>query len=320
MKRTEFFKAFTVIGLIFLVVFSVSSYAFGWGAATHAYIDSHLNKKDRINGIYGGIVPDMFQYSFDSPCLSVKLNDQTHHNFMPVWKEASVLPAVPPKALAYGFVSHNDTWGADSTAHHAGITFGQSEGYIIAKAYELKMILEQVPEYQALQIPDPISLEISHELVEDGVDILVKRLDPTIGGKLMTSAMGRSRTLPFLLSEAYAADLSACAGISYLEASRLITSTEAELRKNMIAYGALLTQNESTAVHLMSQQVAELAVGFLAASGIELPPETDLTDLIPLIEFAITTSMKICADDFGAEIQATITLVKGNLISYGVSY
>ncbi len=318
MKRTKCFKAFTVVGLIFLGVFSLSSHAFGWGAATHAYIDSHLSEKDSLNAIYGGMVPDMFQYVFDNPCLSVDLNDQTHHSFMPVWDEASVLPAVPPKALAYGFVSHNDTWGADSTAHHAGITFGQSEGYIIAKAYELKTILEQqVPEYQALQIPDPVSLEISHELVEDGVDILVKRLDPTIGRKLMMSAMGRSKALPVLLSEAYAADLSSCAGISYLEASRLIATTEAELRKNMVAYGALLTQNETTAVQILSQQVAQLAIGFLAANGIELPPGTDLS---PLIEFAIATSMEICADDFGAEIQATITLVKDNLISHGVSY
>ena len=305
------------MGLIILGVFSLSSHAFGWGAATHAYIDSHLGEKDSLNAIYGGMVPDMFQYVFDNHCLSVELNERTHHSFMPVWDEASVSPAVPPKALAYGFVSHNDTWGADSTAHHAGITFGQSEGYIIAKAYELKTILEQVPEYQALQIPDSISLEISHELVEDGVDILVRRLDPTIGRKLMISAMGRSQALPALLSEAYIADLSSCAGISYPEASRLISFTEAEFRKNVVAYGALLTQSETTAVQLLSQQVGEIAAGFLAANGIELPPNTDLS---LLIEFAITTSMEICADDFDVEIQATITLVRDNLNSHGVSY
>jgi hypothetical protein len=317
MERTKFFKTIAVVGLIFLGVLALSSHAFGWGAATHAYIDSHLNEKDSLNAIYGGMVPDMFQYAFDNPCLSVELSDQTHHSFMPAWDEASVLPSVPPKALAYGFVSHNDTWGADSTAHRAGITFGQSQGYIIAKAHELKTILEQVPEYQSLQIPDSISLEISHELVEDGVDILVKRLDPTIGQKLMMSAMGRSKALPVLLAEAYAADLSSCLDISYLEASRLITSTEADFRKNMVAYGALLRQDETTAVQLLSQQVTELAAGFLAANGIEVPPGTDLT---LLIEFAITTSMEICGDDFGAEIQATIALVKDNLISLGVSY
>lgn len=47
---------------------------------------------------------------------------ETHYDIMKVWEAAQ---SKPGKALAFGFVSHNEVWGVDSTAHRSGITFGQ---------------------------------------------------------------------------------------------------------------------------------------------------------------------------------------------------
>ncbi|MDH5202998.1 MAG: hypothetical protein OEZ31_01855 [Nitrospirota bacterium] len=63
--------------------------------------------------------------------------------------------------------------------------------------------------------------------------------------------------------------------------------------------------------------MADLSTAFLAAYGIELPEGTDLT---PLIQFAIEQSIAICADDFAAEITATINFVEQQLNSNGIFY
>jgi hypothetical protein len=96
-----------------------------------------------MHEIYGGMAPNIFNYMFDSPHLQ-DLYAATHNQFMKVGNAAKLNTG---KALAYGFVSHNDEWGADFTAHHSGITLGQGEGYIIAKAYLLMAELEKIPEY-----------------------------------------------------------------------------------------------------------------------------------------------------------------------------
>ena len=294
------------VGLLFLVVGFFSSEAYSWGFATHTYINDHLGKTKRnqnMDEIYGAVAPDAFEYLFNFPSYLSFLSDQTHTEFMKVW---DVPKAGLGKSLAFGFASHNDVWGADSTAHHSGRTFGQNEGYIIAKAIMLGEILKQVPDYAALGLPDPVTLEISHELLENGVDLLIKRMDPSIGQKLSSSAMFRTSDFPVLLVKAYARDFSQFAGISYHEASKLIISAEKEFRKSIALYGQALTQDEATAIQLISEGTADIAAGFLASNGIELPPGVDIA---PLIAFAIGQSIELCADDFAEEIAATIDFV-----------
>ena len=221
------------------------------------------------------------------------------------------------KSLAYGFASHNDLWGADSTAHHPGLTFGQAEGYVIAKAKMLAEILKQVPEYAALGFPDAVTLEISHELVEDGVDLLIKGMDPSIGQKLSSSAMSRTSNFPVLLVKAYARDFSQFSGISYQNASKFIIAAEKEFRQSIVFYGQALMQDDATAIQLIAEGTAEVATSFLEANGIALPPNVDI---VPLIEFAIEQSIDLCVGDFAAEIAATIDFVGKNLQAQGISY
>jgi hypothetical protein len=118
-------KHFTWLVVAFTMTI-FSSTASAWGFAVHAYLGDELGKKHgtkNINEIYGILSPDIFNLSFQLPNnCPAELYDQTHHQFMPVWNKAK--PRLQT-ALAYGFVAHNDTWGADSTAHHKGTTVGE---------------------------------------------------------------------------------------------------------------------------------------------------------------------------------------------------
>lgn len=326
MEQRKLKKLWIVLGMVVFMFVFFSSEAFPWGWAVHAYIDDHLGKKrglSNINEIYGGMIPDIFNYMFDDPNTLGYLSYHTHNEFMKVWREAR---CGLEKSLAYGFVTHNDVWGADSTAHHSGRTFGQRKGYVIAKAEVLKPIvlgaLKQLFEQIPSDPPDPVILdaiasEVSHELVENGIDILMKIVDPTIGHKIMASALLRSPELPYLLVRAYAADFSDDADISFHKAAKIITSAETEFRRSMIFYGQALLQDDATSIELISEQTANIAKSFLAAYGIEIPPGLDVT---PLIMLLTQEAIAACADDFASEIMATVGFVTDNLVMEGIAY
>jgi len=192
------------------------------------------------------------------------------------------------------------------------------KGYVIAKAEELQPILTSILESYGIFLDSNDVLDIAHEMTEAGIDLLVKRtLDPRIGQKIVSSSLLRDPGFPLLLVKAFAGDLADYAGINRFEAARIIISAEREFRKSMILYGTALNQDEATALMLISEQLAAVAEGFLAANGVDLPEEVDL---VPLIQFAIGTSMEICADDFADELKKTTTFVEKQLKTHGVSY
>lgn len=309
-------KRFVITLTMMLATLSVSTSAFPWGSATHAHIDGQLGKITLFDAQerYGGMGADVFNFMFTNPAIATYLYGQSHTEFMKVW-DAARKPA--EKALAFGFVSHNDVWGADMTAHHNGLTFGQGQGYVIAKAEILKGMLNQVPEFAALELPDPVVMEIAHNFVEYGTDILLKRSDPLIGHKMIISALVRRPDFPALLIKAYGEELAVTAGLSRLEAAQLITTTEMEFRKTIISYGQALTLDEATAVQLLSEQMAALAVGFLNAYGIVLP---DGLDLVPLLNLGISQAMVLCAPDFQGELAATVDEVRQQLKEHKIRY
>jgi len=303
-----------VFGLAFCLL--VSS-AYPWGSAVHAYIADHLGKKfapQNLNEMYGLMAPDIFNYSFDlGPAGYASVYGATHYGFMKVWR-AATLPL--GKAQAYGFVAHNDAWGADFTAHHAGRTVGLAEGYIVSKAQSLLAILKTDPGYLALGLPDAIGLEVAHNLIETAVDILMKRVDPLLGQRVAGSALLASPEFAPLFIKAFSSDLVPVFG-GRIRFARAVIAADLEFRKTMIAYGQALMQDEATAVDLLSGQMAELARGFLASYGIILPAGIDLK---PLIITAIQGGMALCAGDFLREILATTAFVKMNLAANGIVY
>jgi hypothetical protein len=307
----------TILCMALFVSLLLPSAAFSWGSAVHAYIDGKLATKGKLlngNQVYGATAPDVFNFRFDQPAYMGFLYAQTHINFLKVWYEAESRPA---KALAFGFVSHNDVWGADFTAHHSGITFGQGKGYIIAKAEILKGILDSIPEYAALNIPDIVGMEIAHNLVEDGVDILMKHVDPHIGQKLIGAALPPHPNMPLLLVKAYAEDLAGYAGIKQIEAAKFIASSDRQFKNITLLYGHALTLDDAAAVQVLAEQLADFAQAFLAAYGITFPPGTDLT---PLLQFGIAQSMFLCAYDFAKEVADTIAFVDQQLDMHGIAY
>ncbi len=305
-----------VVGAIFLMVFFLSAEALPWSAATHAYIEDQLGKKrepDNNNEIYGGIVPDLFNYLFDYPSYLDYLYSQTHDEFLKVWDASRRGLAM---SVAYGFVGHNNVWGTDSTAHHLCLTCGTGEGYAIAKA---KQLLAIAPLPSELGIPAEVAIEILHEIVENSVDILVsKKTDPLIGQKIITSAIIRNPQFPLLLVKAYAKDFSAYAGLSYFEAAKFIIAAEKEFRKNLICYGQILTQDEVTAIQLISENTADLAEAFLGIYGIQISVPKE--QVVEIIISYMNLATSICEHDYQDEIAATIHFVDHQLKANGITY
>lgn len=302
-----------VAGMALATVLVFSMEAFPWGNAAHVYINDHLGREGALcnaNEIYGGLGPDIFNFMFDDPTLVQYLTALTHEHATKVWKAAQTTTG---KALAYGFVSHNEKWGADLTAHKSGITSGVADGYIIAKANEL---LALAPLDPALEIPDEAAREIYHNIVEVGVDILVReRLDPQVGQKMTASALMRSPEFPFLLVKAYGDEIAGATGLSHREAGKFVVVAERELRKTVALYGQALTQDTATAVTLLSGQMVDLAEAFL---GQPLPVDREVA--VILVSDLVYASLWLCAEDFAGEIAATITFVLGQLNRRGFTY
>ncbi len=311
-----------IVCLLFsgILILSVSApLAFGWGSATHAYMNSLMRRpttNPALDFIFSGTAPDVFNYMFNYPVYLGYLQDQTHHYFMKVWR-ARRLAGERHEAL--GFVSHNDTWGEDSSAHVKSRTLLKTEGYVITKAAALHQYLwANSPDYQALQalgMTTDTYLAICHEMIEAAGDIIMVRIQPQIGQILAKSALRPAKDLQNLLVRAYLNDFmvfAASAGLplSAAQAEALIRQAEQAFRQSMIAYGTLLQQDEATIVALMTDNYNSMVTGYLGALGISLPPGTDMT---PLIQAAITVSMSLIASDYKREIVATKNYVQNQL-------
>ena len=315
MKKIQTRRNIVVMGVICLGLLFSSSEAFPWGFATHAYMDDHLGKKgirNNLNEIYGGVMPDLFNTLFDYPEYLDFLPVQTHLKSMKVWKASR---GKVEKSLAFGFVSHNNRWGADFTAHHTCQTCGERAGYAYVTA---AVLLSEYPLTPELGIPDEIAIEIFHEIVENAVDILVKRTDPLVGDQLSSAAEQRSPRFPQLLVRAYARRFASFAQITELEAAQFIQVAESDFRDAIDFYGQILSLDEGDAIQLISQQTASLAQGFLALYGIDLsmPPE----DVVDMVAFYMLAAIELCQDDYLDEIEATILYVRHKLRIHGVTY
>ncbi|MBT0664586.1 hypothetical protein KI809_09770 [Geobacter pelophilus] len=298
-----------------LVTVCWSGVALAWGSATHAYLDDRIGRSGMVfnsQELYGSMAADVFNFSFAHPSYMAYLYQKTHTDFMGIWEKARTPYA---KALGYGFVSHNGVWGADLTAHTDGLTSGQGLGYVVDKAHLLKGVLIQVPELAALNLPDPVLLEMSHSMVEYGIDILVKKLEPQIGKKVAAAAIFRSPEFAMLLNSEYAGELATTFGISKKEATDFIIGTESDFRHLTLQYGIALSNNEEAAVQILAEQLSSFAAAFLRAYGVTLPDGVNLT---PLAAFGIQQAMALCAADFAAELAATRNFTRKQLVLHGV--
>jgi len=304
-------KKLTICSAILTVLtLSWGSPAFPWASLTHVFIGQELAKQSgplNLDEVYGITAPDAFNYMFTPPFSDYRdyLYEQTHFEFMKVWDGVKYGYEKP---IVYGFVAHNNEWGADRTAHLRSLTLLPNEGYVITKAKALHEILMQVPDYAVLGLPEDVSIEVSHNIVEAAGDVIMNTAHPGLGGKLMKSTLRPGEVFQKLLVEAYAPGLVAfSAGTSfpldYQGAAQVILLSEAGFRSYMATYGWLFQQDEQTIIQGIVSDFESLARAYLAALGSPLP---DNIDIKPLVEFALYQAIALCEDDYMAEVQATI--------------
>jgi len=308
-----------LLSAVLILLASLSAPLYGFGAATHAYIAYEIGEQQgssNLNEIYGALLPDAFNVMFGDPYQG-HLWTQTHYEFMKLVDEAE---SEHDKALAYGFASHNEAWGADHVAHISSTTHPDN-GYVIRKQNELAAILEPqvrlfllfsgVP--NANDVIDEVLPTVAHTAIETAIDLLIcQNEDPDIGQRMVLAARTRGWSAPILLCKAYATDFAATAGTTEAVAAPLIIAAESEFRYQIELYGAALTQ-EDPAVAL-AEQGADLAKLLLAAElGIVVDIPVDLmTDILD-------TATDLVKDDYAEELAATITHVRQELESHGVT-
>ncbi len=305
----------TVPFLAFCLILVGSTEAFAWWTATHSYLAKGASQgKLDSKEIYGADVPDLFELMLDSPDYDYLVN-QTHYHFGKVQKEAK---GTDLESCAFGFVSHNEKWGADRTAHRKGLTT-PGEGYIIAQSTLLGPQLQ--PQIQTILVESgvdpviasllsgPLSVRLGHPVAETAVDLLIKRNeDPLIGQEMLQSAQERPSTVPDLLVAAYGKSIAHRMKISEEEAESFIRDAEAAFRDRIIRYGEILSKSEEEAIQDLSNEGGALIDGYLQiVTGVEVhvPPEV-LTDFLHL-------ALQQVEENYGAEIAATLSYLQQRL-------
>ena len=327
MKRKFTRKFPFTLGLVCLSALLLPVAALAWNQATHAYIADRLGDRvgsDNLQEMWGSVVPDFFNYIFDPTLCPGWIADQTQgtnaDTFLKVWDAAS---SEGEDALAYGFASHNQQWGADFVAHISGLRPGyKNDGYIIIKAKELLASpLDPVSPHptfgevfaESFGMNQDEALLVAHGITEYAVDIrLGSEVAPLIGRKLATAARGETKRFADLLTRAYAADYAnACFDGDTARATSVLIAAEQEHRRDMIYLGKALSRPRPVAVRLLAEQLVAILPDLL---GGPIPGNTE-----EIMEAGIFRSMALCGD-YRAEIEATIEFVGKNLREHGIVY
>ncbi len=308
-----------LVGLAFVFVWSVPSPVYGWGSATHAYIVHEIGTgqgSTDMQAIYGSVLPDAFNTMFGDPYQD-QLWTLTHYDFQKLVEPAQ---SESDKALAYGFASHNELWGADRTAHISSTSYPDS-GYVSHKSEELAAILRPSVRlfllFSGVSDPDTVLDEVlptvAHTAIETAIDLLLCRNeDPDLGQRLALAARTRGWSAPILLCKAYAADFAATAGTTEAVAAPLIVAAESEFREQMELYGTVLSQDDP--IDALAEQGTQLAKLLLAADlGIVVDVPADLMKQI------VDAAIGVVQDDYAAELAATIAQVRQELESHAIA-
>jgi len=310
------------VGLALLFVIST---AYPWNYATHAYIAGKIGKilpLANFNEMYGIMLPDFLNFEFEL-WLDGTLRGYTHGvpvghpyflpstDFMKVWQKAKF---GLKKNIAFGYVAHNDVWGADYVAHWNADPYnqipGQEPGFIIFLAQVLKSNIDWTPfEQLGLPLSDADKMEFCHNIVEYAGDILIKQADPWIGAKLFMAAALRTPETVNLLKAAYP-----------MEYHALINAAEPEFRRQMALLGHILMQPQEAIISIFAEQMAGLSIDyFKTLYGQDISAYKDL--LVLFGKGAIGASVEICeALGYMDEVNMTVQWVAEQLASHMVTY
>jgi hypothetical protein len=334
----------------------ITSTAYTWNFATHAYIAAKIGKLlplYNFNEMYGLMAPDIFNFDF-SLMEEHTLRGYTHgippdgamyppyspanYNFMNVWYSANW---GLKKSAAFGFVAHNDAWGADFVAHWRAVPTAdptpipfpiyappdcipQPPGYIIylAAALDAGLALEGVWTTMGLETDYPTRLMFCHNIIEYAGDLVLKRVDPLIGQKIILACALRTPEFAKLLKD----------GFDHLY-DPLVTAGEPAYRKMLMQYGLILLMPEQTAINMLAAQLAGLAIDYLAFVWGITPEELEASmpgireQLTLFGQGALAAGIQVCeAPPFGLpsymqEVNSVaVPWVKAQLRAHGVIY
>ena len=312
MKRTIAAVIMVALGTAVFVVPALS-----WEKGTHLYIADKLKRQGGMNPMnfdemYGAMAPDIFNYLFELPeGVNPFLYDETHHQYYKMWK---AVKWGYEKPLAFGFVSHNDTWGADFTAHHRALTTGLLEGYIITKANMLAAGIDWETLEGAIGagIPAGVRLELCHNIVEAAGDIVLKRFYPQLGRNLVAAGSRSDKRFKNLFLKAYLPGLVAFPMSEDAARAILLDGEQAFRLYQVVMYGTLLQQDEAAVIGGIAAQFNTLVGSYLISMGV-LPPGSTLPDLTPVIQGALVGAIGLIENDYMLEVDATVNYVRAEM-------
>jgi hypothetical protein len=267
--------------LVLLVALGVSV-GYGWGNATHVYFAKQLGVKGGLldyNEMYGALLPDLFNLEPGYEALA----NAFHFNTDAMLYMYGTAPSVQTKAAAYGFLSHNNAWGVDFTAHGT-----DKPGWVIKQGnkfgpnlvpYLIGLLGPAIPPgypYTAPQLASVLAPAMGHDLVETSVDILVRRnQDPAIGVEMYTAADGRSGDVPAMVAAVFGLDPGAFA------------AAEEQYRQGMMMYGGIFAQpDEESVIQAMAALSANVGAGYIKAqTGLDVTINAE--DVVGFIRMAI---------------------------------
>jgi hypothetical protein len=290
-----------------LMIFLFPAQGGAWGSLTHAWLAAELGQgRFGEQELYGATAPDLF-----SVVLGSFTSDRLNH-LSPV-QPGQIRQEARKRGLdgfAFGFLVHNDRWGADFTAHHQGWTT-PGRGYVAAKrdalALDLRPLAQNFLEEAGVPLASfwagQLAPGLAEMLVESAIDLLVRRNEaPWMGEALTRSADERPAGVPDLMVRKYGKTLAKEEGISLAEAGRIIREAEDAFRKNMADYGRAMAFEESQAIAALAAQGAALLqsyLGSLTGREISVPPQL----LIDCLNLALPR----VEADYSAELDATLS-------------
>lgn len=310
-----------------LVSFGVSV-GLGWGNMTHVYFAKHLGVKAgvlNLNEMYGSLLTDMVNYDFSAE--GQDLAKAFHYDLALTWGFSSVTTTRAGKAAFYGMFTHNNAWGVDYTAHDNGATVGDV-GWVIHYASRLEAPIASYlttlfvaktgyPAEAFAELSAGLAQTMAHDLIEQAVDVLVKRYnDPFVGARLYLAASARSDEVP----QAIAAVVNSI----YPGVGDQLASGEGQYREGMKQYGQLFMLPEKEMIPAMCALSAGIAHDFIMAATAQMAPEifpdgADLTIDPAEVEKFLKRAIAIARPVYNAELAATLCLVERNLRENGVT-
>lgn len=206
-----------------------------WGPGTHAVVALGVAKARgasagndylALQAVYGAAAPDI-AWQAEEPlrsALGAAMHDEP--GYLEPWELARPWSSVE-RAFAWGWLTHNQVWGADYYAHigdpFEGAWPAAGPGYVVERA-GLLAAAQGIPE------------DVAHDYVEVAIDLLVDQKFPglRVGQMVRNAAASRDRQVPSLVVRSYA-DVPGASRVT-------IRALELEFRGGLAIYGEGLSR------------------------------------------------------------------------------